>query len=220
MKNEWPGAKSSLRHVSDMPTEEPVSHGVFSSSKFQSSETGIVKNWADLPCQWDFSKKEDFRLTLPGLLCAAHFIRTVGSERRYPWFLPSWLSTLQLGSHYPLHGSHQNRHLAPWNRGQEAPLLAWAASVTQQSYASSTSSSAFTLAWHTLSSDLGSTSPQGLSGQASLSFIFIRSSFPKEAWPDFSSQSHSICVWMIRIWSIRGIFDHFWISNTEESSFK
>lgn len=91
-----------------------------------SPETGVVRNWAHLPiCQWDFPEEEAFRISLPGLLCAAHFFRTVGSEQRCPEFLPFRLSTLQLGSHYSLCRRHQNRHLTPWNGGQEAALLAW-----------------------------------------------------------------------------------------------
>lgn len=85
------------------------------SGMLRSSETGIVGNWAQLPAyHWDFPWKWRISNPLCQGPCAAHFIRTVGSDHRY-WWLLSWLCTLQLGNNYLLLRSHQHRHLAPWN---------------------------------------------------------------------------------------------------------
>lgn len=132
VKNEWPGANSRLSW-SNMLLISGSLLSLFPLETLWSPETGVVRNWAHLPkCQWDFPEEKAFRISLPGLLCAAHFIRTVGSEQRCPEFLSFWLSTLPFGSHYPLRGRHQNRHLTPWNGGREAALLAWTTSVEQQ----------------------------------------------------------------------------------------
>lgn len=159
------GAAELIRHVTDLLWQCGI---LVPPEILWSSETGVVRNWAHLPiCQWDFPEEEAFRISLPGMPCAAHFIRTIGSEQRCPEFLPFWLSTLQLGSHYPLCGRHQNRHLTPWNGGWEAALLAW---WPLQSSNPIRSFSMLSLTWLRLVSDLGSSSLlQGLSDQVSLS---------------------------------------------------
>ena len=62
----------------------------------QGPETGVERNWDELPtCHWDFPQNRISKELLPLLLHAAHFIRTDGWDCQC-WRLPlSWLWTLQ-----------------------------------------------------------------------------------------------------------------------------
>lgn len=195
VKNEWPGANSRLSW-SNMLLISGSLLSLFPLETLWSPETGVVRNWAHLPkCQWDFPEEKAFRISLPGLLCAAHFIRTVGSEQRRPEFLSFWLSTLPLGSHYPLRGRHQNRHLTPWNGGREAALLVWTTSVEQQPCRSF---SVFSLTRLRFFSDPGSSSLlQGLSDQVSLSFAAYLVIIPQgsQVWLHFTVLELQCAQW-------------------------